>query len=348
MTLVAGLSFGGMPAFVGDLLTSWQVPTEVTLPTRPEYAVHSGVAGYYASGLAQKLVIVRPYLMIVWAGSVDAAYSLIEYLDRVLPARREQFVGNEQLLFEKLDVLPDTVEVVALLVDEDSIYPFCVHTRGFEIDSRRIYLLGTGGQDFLNYVLPITSVMPHPDREDGFAARAVMINFVANALMAQFSAMLGLSNSWGGGFEVAYLGKKGFAKVDNILVRCWALDPENELGPIGTSFLMHYEGSALHVTSFGDHERTTVIGSWVQGEVEIPASRTVVPEWTIDLFYRLKDGIPFCCVQNEFPWSKQKSAFHFREGRLVGWEMQKSRVDKLVARISQTNPATDQFTFSTL
>lgn len=286
--------------------------------------------------------------MIVWAGSVDAAYNLIVHLDRVLPTTRQQLAGNEQIVFEQLDVLPDTIEVVALLIDEDSIYPFCVYTKGFEIDNRRIYLLGTGGQDFLNYVLPTTSVMPHPDREDGFAARAVMINFVANGLMAQFSAKLGLANSWGGGFEVAYVGKEGFAKVDNILVRCWTLDPWNELGNIGTSFLMHYEGSALHVTSFGEHERTTVIGSWLRGKSEIPASRTVVPEWTIDLFYRLKDGVPFCCVQKEFPWSNQKSAFHFREGRLVGWEMHKSRVDKLIERISQTNPATDHFTFSTL
>jgi hypothetical protein len=80
----------------------------------------------------------------------------------------------------------------------------------------------------------------------------------------------------------------------------------------------------------------------------IPSRKTVVPEWTIDLFYRVKDGFQFSAVQNEFPWSKQRTAFHFRQGRLVGWEMDKSRVDKIIERISKTDPTTERFSFSTL
>jgi hypothetical protein len=220
---------------VGDLLTSWQMPTSVTLPTRPELAIHASAEGFFASGLAQKLVIVRPYLMIAWAGSVDVAYRLVRHLDEKMPRQLEQFPGNEDALLSALDVLPNTVEVVALLIYGDSIHPICVHTRGFEIDDRRLYLLGTGGEAFLEYALATTEAMPKPDNDEGFAARAVMLNFVGNAIMAQYSSKYGLSASWGGGFEVAYASDDGFAKVGNILVRCWSLNLDGGLGHIGTS-----------------------------------------------------------------------------------------------------------------
>lgn len=348
MTLVAGLSMGGRPAFVGDLLTSWRMPASVTLPTRPEYAVHADANGFFASGLAQKLVIVRPYLMIAWAGSVDVARNLIRYLDEKLPRDREQFPGNEDALLSALDSLPNTVEVVTLLIYEDSIHPLCVHTRGFEVDNRRIYLLGTGGEAFFNYVLSATDVMPSPDNEEGFAARAVMVNFVGNAIMAQYSSKYGLSNSWGGGFKVGYAADDGFTKVENILVRCWSLNLDGGLGHIGTSFLVHYQGDALHLTSFGEHERTTIVQSWLDRPLVIPPKKTIAAEWSIDLFFREMDGARFCVVQKEFPWSKQTSEFHFRQGRLVAWTMDKSRVDKIIERIAKADPLTDRFGLSTL
>jgi hypothetical protein len=347
MTLVAGLSIGGRPAFVGDLLTSWRLPTKLTLPTRLDEGSYASTDGYFASGLAQKLVILRPYLMVAWSGSVSVAQNLIRHLDRILPTSIDEFPGNEDALISVLNVLPDSVEVVALLIYKDSIHPLCVHTRGFEIDNRRIYLLGSGRQAFLDFVLPATEVMPDIESDSGVAARAVMINFVANAMMAQYVGEYGLSDSWGGGFEVGYAGDEGFVKVNNILVRCWSLNPDNELGNVGVSFLMHYEGSALHLTSFGNREQTTVVRSWIDSSLTMPLRRTVIPEWTIDLFYRVEDGKHFCAVQNEFPWSKQHAIFHFDEGNLVGWEMDKSRVDKLIKRIAESGEA-DQFKVSTL
>lgn len=348
MTLVAGLSMGGRPAFVGDLLTSWRMPTSVTLPTSPEHAVHEDANGFFASGLAQKLIIVRPYLMIAWAGSVEVARNLIRYLDERLPREQEQFLGSEETLLSALNSLPNTVEVVALLIHRDLIHPLCVHTRGFEVDDRRIYLLGTGGEVFLDYVLSTTDVMPKPDNDEGFAARAVMVNFVGNAVMAQYSSKYGLFDSWGGGFEVGYATDDGFAKVENILVRCWSLNLDGGLGHIGTSFLVHYEGDALHLTSFGEHERTTIIQSWLDRPFVIPLEKTVAAEWSIDLFFREMDGVRFCAVQKEFPWSKQRSEFHFRQGRLVDWKMDKDRVDKIIEQIAKTDPRTDRFSSSTI
>jgi hypothetical protein len=82
--------------------------------------------------------------MIAWAGSAEVAQEPVRHLDEILPRTSEQFPGNEDTLFSALNALPDGVEMVALLIHGDSIYPICVRTKGFEIDHRRIYLLGTG------------------------------------------------------------------------------------------------------------------------------------------------------------------------------------------------------------
>src|ERR1700681_2042841 len=109
MTLVAGLSIGGNPAFVGDLLTSWRLPSEVTIPTQPSSGVFEGVEGHFASGLAQKLTIVRPYLMLACAGSFSAVRRIIRELDAALPLTVEEVYGREDIFLEILDSTPEGV-----------------------------------------------------------------------------------------------------------------------------------------------------------------------------------------------------------------------------------------------
>src|SRR5690349_9712747 len=152
MTLVAGISFGGTPAFVGDLLTSWRLPTNIDLPTKPAPGLFRSANGNFAAGLAQQLIILRPYLQIAWAGSVPVVHELIRQLDKTLPRSIKQLYGREERLFAPLNELAASVELVAVVIDGDWIRPYCVRTRGFEIDDKRYYLLGTGSQaafDFL-------------------------------------------------------------------------------------------------------------------------------------------------------------------------------------------------------
>jgi hypothetical protein len=349
VTLVAGLSIGGGPAFVGDLLVSWGVPTKLRLPTRPQEEIHKGLDGSFAAGLAQKLIIIRPYLMIAWAGSVSVIGKLVNELDRVLPACCEEFKKDTDQLLGALDVLPNTVEVVALVFDGDYTYPICVHTRGFELDNQRFYLLGTGRQTFFEFAIQSTSVMPDIETPDGLAARATMMRFAGNAIMSQYASKVGFSESWGGGFEVAHVTEEGFTKVDNVLVRCWSMGPGGELGNIGTSFLMHYQGAALKVTSFGNRDRTTVVKSLVKNSPEVPWRSEVIPEWTVDLFFRVEDKAHICAVQHEFPWSKHHAEFYFDGDNLVGWKMDKSRVDAIIEKIRDKKATTrDQFAIMTL
>lgn len=90
MTLVAGLSVGGLPAFIGDLLISWGLPSTVDLPSQWREGVHPGLGEDHAAGLAQKLIVVRPYLMLAWAGERTDADRIIRELDSVLPEKASE------------------------------------------------------------------------------------------------------------------------------------------------------------------------------------------------------------------------------------------------------------------
>jgi hypothetical protein len=54
MTLVAGLSVGGLPAFLGDLLLSWRIPSAVGLPTQEDLKAHCGVRWQSRRGACSK------------------------------------------------------------------------------------------------------------------------------------------------------------------------------------------------------------------------------------------------------------------------------------------------------
>jgi hypothetical protein len=347
MTLVAGLSFGGTPAFIGDLLVSWRLPNKVRLPIRFDEEVFPANEGSFAAGLAQKLVILRPYLLLVWAGEVSVIRALVNQLNRDLPHSIDDFLRNTDRLFAALNVLPKSVEVVATIIDGEFVRPFCVNTRGFEFGDKRYYLLGSGSESVFEFLLHFTSHMP-PDNSDGIASRAAMINFAGNAMMAQYASGFGLSDSWGGAFEIAYVTETGFAKVDNILVRCWSLNPDGDLGNIGASFFMHYRGSALSVSTFGDKEQTILIKSMIEGDSVGEPPTKASADWTVDLFYRVNDGVHFCTVQYEYQWSDSRSFFFFEEGNLVGWNMNKSRVEKIISKINNTDPTANPFTISSL
>ena len=317
------------------------------LPIRFNEEVFAGTDGNFAAGLAQKLVIVRSYLLLIWAGEYSVIRRLVNALDRDIPTSISDFPGNEDCLFSALDVLPKSVEVVAVLIDGEFIRPFCVHTRGFEFENKRFYLLGSGREAVFRFLLNAISQMP-PDDDDGIASRATMISFAGNAIMAQYGSQFGLSESWGGGFEVAYVTRNGFAKVDNILIRCWSLNPDQSLGNIGASFFMHYRGSALAVSTFGVKEQTILVRSMIESDPIGDARSEASADWTVDLFYRPIDGTHFCAVHHDLPWSKNCSFFYFKKGSLVGWNMNQTRVERIISKINSVDANMTPFLFSDL
>lgn len=194
MTLVAGLSIGGLPAFVGDLLLSWGMPKEVDLPTLRAPGVFPGMTSHYAANLAQKLIIVRPYLLIAWAGYQREAIRIIEALDIILP-KTQQLEEHSKALFEILDSCGEGTEIVALVIAGSAIHPLCVRTRGFDIDHKRVYLLGSGAADFFSFLQECPELVPSNEQTNGMLARTTMLRFAARAMTFQVTGK-GLENSW--------------------------------------------------------------------------------------------------------------------------------------------------------
>lgn len=334
MTLVAGLSIGGTPAFIGDLLLSWGVPTEASLPTQAAPGVFKGLDGNYAKELAQKLVIVRPYLMLAWAGSYGNACALISELDRCLPAEVHDLQGRMESLYEPMNRLArNSLELVVLIFDGKQIFPLCANTRGFEIDGRRIYLLGSGREEFYRFTQWPDETVPRFDTPDELILRATMLRFAANAMVWQYGLRYGLSESWGGGFEVAHVTDSGFTKVDDVLIRAWAIRSDDEVLNSGYSFLQHYDGPTLNLTIFGQDNRTFRIPSAVASARTGESRKTVAVEWTIDMFHDMTSGLIVSTVVWDRPGSDGQSTFNFRDGELVGWNVRKQRFEQVLERV---------------
>lgn len=335
MTLVAGISIGGLPAFMGDLLLSWGVPSEVDLPTLRSPGVFPGKDKDYAAGLAQKLIIVRPYLLIAWAGLRREATRIVEALDAALP-RTKELEGHPEGLFEILDSCREGTEIVALVIAGSSIFPFCVRTRGFEIDNKRVYLLGSGASDFFSFLQECPELVPSEEQADGLLARTTMLRFAARAMAFQITGK-GLENSWGGGFEVAFPTPDGFQKIDRLMFRAWKLERDGTYEYSGHSFFSRYVGHDLLLSRFNPEEKTYIIKSPL-GQSSVPdADETIWPEWTFELFI-LPTGQLVEAARYHAPHRPVNDFVEYSRGALVGWHWDKAYVDD-VARQAAAHAA---------
>lgn len=247
---------GGLPAFIGDLLLSWQLKTEVDLPAAWHPGVYPGQDKDHAAGLAQKMVIVRSYLMVAWAGSHADATRIVKALDQILPQTLSE-LSEPTPVFDILNTCPEGTELVALLVWEKTIRPLGVRTRGFELEGKRIYLMGSGAPDFFEFLQMHPEAIPDSDSADGLVARGTMLRFAARALTLQLVLGAGLENSWGGGFEIVYPDAGGFRKLDKLLFRAWMIDETGDYHNSGRSFFVKYYGSDLHLSWFNPEERVS-------------------------------------------------------------------------------------------
>jgi hypothetical protein len=329
MTLVAGLSVGGMPAFIGDLLVSWRVPSAVDLPTQRRKRVHRSLGGAHAAGLAQKIVVVRPYLMLAWAGECADVNRMIRDLDNGLPLDSSELHDPDAIL-KVLDTCGANSELVALLMFNDAIYPICVRTRGFELDNKRIYLLGSGASEFFDYLQTHPDILPNQERADGLVAQAIMLRFAARYMALQLATGTGLRDSWGGGFEVGYPDQNGFKKVDNLMFRAWTIDEKGAYHNSGRSFFLRYYGTNLHLSWFNPGEKTYVIRSPLQKRSHIPHYEEVHPQWTLDLFV-LKQTHSLIEFARFHPVERPViDRIQLRKGGVVGWTMDKDYVEQCV------------------
>jgi hypothetical protein len=343
MTLVAGISVGGLPAFVGDLLLSWRVPSTVDLPTQAGVKVRPGSEGDSAAGLAQKLVIIRPYLMLAWAGVHAEAVRIICELDNILPATDSELHDLDPM-FSELNTCQAGTELVVLLIRERSIYPFGVRTRGFELDSKRIYLLGSGASDFFDYLQEHPDILPGQERTDGLVAQAILLRFAARAFAMQWVIGAGLSTSWGGGFEVAFPAEDGFRKIGNLMCRAWMIDDAGKYHNSGRSFFLRYYGNDLYLSCFNPGEKTYIVRSPIDRHFNVPQYEEVHPDWTLDVFVLKANGSFVEFARFQPPGRPVIDRVQLKKGSVSGWVMDQDYVDQCArTAIAESSKGSPQF-----
>jgi hypothetical protein len=248
-----------------------------------------------------------------------------------LPPKASELRDHEAIL-GILNTCGANTELVALLIWAKAIYPFGVRTRGFELDNRRIYLLGSGASDFFEYLQTHPNVMPNQERADGLVAQAIMLRFAARAIALQWTIGTGLRASWGGGFEVAFPDIDGFRKIGNLMFRAWMIDEDGTYHNSGRSFFLRYYGHDLHLSCFNPGENTYVIRSPIGEPSEVPEYEEVHPEWTLDVFVVKKNGSFVEFARFQPPHRPVADYVQLEDGSLVGWVMDQEYVEQCVKK----------------
>ncbi len=286
-----------------------------------------GIGADHAAGLAQKLIIVRPYLMLAWAGQRTEVDRMIWELDHLLPSEASE-LGDPEVILRILDTCGENTMLVALVIWDKAVYPFVAHTRGFELDSKRVYLLGSGASDFFEYLQTHPDLLPKQEQAADQIAQAILLRFAARAMALQWIVGTGLDDSWGGGFEVAYPDEDGFRKIGNILFRAWMIDEEGVYSNSGRSFFSRYYGKNLHLSCFNPCEKTYVIRSPICEQSEPPEYEEVHPEWTLDFFVMKKNGAFVEFARFQPPHRPVRDLVQLEKGVLVGWAMDREYVEQ--------------------
>ncbi|MFS2109982.1 hypothetical protein ACCC88_09865, partial [Sphingomonas sp. Sphisp140] len=299
-------------------------------PTRPVSDLAPGLEDHFARGLAQKLVIVRPWFMVAWAGSSANAHRILQELDRMLPEKQEDFTEGDAI-WELFATSGEDDEMLALVIHDNSVHPICIRTRGFELDGKRIYLLGSGKGEFFEYLQSHPEILPGQERADGMLARAIALRFGARAMAIQWIAGAGLENSWGGGFEVAYPDENwGFRKCDRLLFRAWRIEADGQYYNSGRSFFARYHGRDLYLSCFNLEEKTYLVRSPVGEPIAPPAFERCSPAWTIDFFLHAPTGSFIEAARAASDTSPVSDFVELVDGQLSGWNLDRRYVDALV------------------
>jgi hypothetical protein len=227
-----------------------------------------------------------------------------------------------------LNTCSESTELVALLIWNEAVYPFGVHTRGFELNNRRIYLLGSGAPEFFRYLESHPDLLPNEEESGGRGAQAILLRFAARAMVLQWIVGTGLEESWGAGFEVAYPLEEGFQKISNVMFRAWMVDEEGTYHNCGRSFFLRYYGPDLHLSCFNPGEKTYIIRSPIGKLSRPPEYEEVHPQWTLDVFVMKKNRMFIEFARFQPPHRSGTDLVHLADGELVGWVMDREYVDR--------------------
>jgi len=214
MTIIARITKGNLPLFVGDiLLSSKEHPRiPVSLPTTTgdvnQYFLQRATT--YVAGVVQKVNILADGLVVAWAGKEDQARILCQALQiafqgGVEPDRLAAIIRTEQFRYR------DDVSLLGSVMfekDGDTIFHnFGYRTQRAGVPHLRVDVGGNGALEFTTLLTSLASTFSFgkgaaagsdPERILGFG-RLLVGTLMGN----EHATGGGVARGWGGGFELA-------------------------------------------------------------------------------------------------------------------------------------------------
>jgi hypothetical protein len=186
-------------------------------------------------GLCQKIAIVSPNLVVGWSGSYDTARDVISELRRRVVAER---YTNEALQRDLNNLLPsydakNSIGLVGFIRDPDN--RIAQFGRNYIKLNTKVFgdvgLLGSGLDDFEKF-LTRNETLPVADNHLQLNVLQRSVGFglsMSGALLTfEVSSGAGLTDLYGGGYEIAVSERGEFKKIDDVLYAFWSVDVEGE------------------------------------------------------------------------------------------------------------------------
>lgn len=234
MTLIGTFQLEGVPVVVGDTMLSTDTVRKVDLTCIPSVSpVKPGppriVTANYL-GLAQKIAIPHPHVVVAWAGMLLEAEV---FMSRLQPALHGNGDATKRLK-SFLDRYPkEDMKNLSLIVVWKSggrfEYFYSDDNVHYELNDSYTHIAaaGSGRQTFYEHLhmrtesgLALMMNMQKRGRRldilRGETAAALGLEFFALAYIRQHYGMVGFDERWGGAFEVAVFDRDRFKKIDNI------------------------------------------------------------------------------------------------------------------------------------
>lgn len=269
MTLIAGLEPNGSPMLLGDILlsgdgaiaTAFQAgPNEMMIPSR---GVTDTSTGIHARSLASKIAIINEDFAIAWAGCFQSAKRLITHIyDQARTGIHSVNEINDYFSTADYDDIQKT-KLILLFRSANDINDetgWRMEWRNTDLEFNHtifgnVRCAGSGARSLQITLKSFASdqieTLSGASEDKGLVAFAKSAMLAGHLLTTDLSSDDPVRNSFGGGFEIAYIGESGIKKMGDITYIFWQINDDwNQLILIPIVVNVKYEGDLLVIKRF--------------------------------------------------------------------------------------------------